>query len=300
MTAPPIKRLRRNAESTAETGNARDLDLLGVLYWAGLLSMPQLERLFFPSRRRAQQRMRALLDRGLVRAHLQGEALHRPNVYTLAPTGRSLLIDAGRLGPEAAPPRALPRVSKLAHALAVREVFAAFLGADRNGHLRLDDFRFEDELVAEPAFRGAKVIPDALALVTREEGMRTVGIEVDLGTEPHAVLRAKLETWRRLVEHGRSEAVPTTTALLLTASSEGRRASLLRLASEVGLAARTLALLPNHLGTALAEGWPWTLFAPPLLAERRGMRSEDVEFTPLLVDENEAFRPLGEGGGETK
>lgn len=293
MTAPVAKRLRRNPLSVAEIGTARDLKLLGALYWAGLLAMPQVERLFFPSRRRAQQRMRALLDRGLVRAHLQGDALHRPNVYTLTPAGRSLLVDAGRLALNAPAPRALPRLSKLPHALAVREVFAAFIQAECAGHLRLDDFRFEDDLSAEPALRGAKVIPDALALVTHDDSTRTVGIEVDLDTEPHAILKAKLETWHRLLVHGLPGIVPVSTALLLVAPREGRRANLLRLANEAGLATRVLALLPEHLEAMLVAGWPWRAFAPPLRAERRGEPAEDAGFTPLSPSEDVAFRPLG-------
>lgn len=292
MTGPLARRLQRNPRSTAEVGSPRDLDFLGTLYWAGVLSMPQIERLFFPSRRRAQQRMRALLDRGLVRAHLQGDALHRPNVYTLTPAGRTLLIDAGRLAPDTAAPRALPRLSKLAHALAVREVFAAFLGAEHAGHLRLDDFRFDGDLGAEPVFRGARLVPDALALVSHDEETRTIGIEVDLGTEPHAVLKAKLANWHRLLGQA-SGVVPASAALLLVAPKEGRRTSLVRLAADAGLAGRALVLAPEELGAALVAGWPWEAFAPPIRAERRGKATEDSGFTPLSPAEDEAFRPLG-------
>lgn len=299
MTAYAAKRLRPNPQSAAEIGTRRDLDFLSTLYWAGMLTMPQIERLYFPSRRRAQQRMRALLDRGFVRAHLQGDALHRPNVYTLAPAGRSFLIDAGRLAPDAAPPRALPRRSKLAHALAVREVFTAFLAAERAGQLRLDDFRFDDDLCAEPMLRGAKVVPDALALVTRDEETRTIGIEVDLGTEPHTVLKAKLGTWHHLLlGRGTTSSLPTSTTLLLVTPREGRRTSLLRLARDAGLATRATVILSDETGPTIAAGWPWRVFAPPLRAERRGDDAEDAGFTALSSDEDVAFRPLGRGGAD--
>src|SRR5258708_2893417 len=89
------KRLRPEPARRGAIGSERDLRVLSELGWAGVLTTGHVERLAFPSRRRAQRRLRTYLDAGLVRAQLQGEAMHRDNVWTITKAGLEFIADRG-------------------------------------------------------------------------------------------------------------------------------------------------------------------------------------------------------------
>ena len=285
------KRLLPNADALSQVGNARELRCLETLVWAGLLSTGQIERLFFPSRRRAQRRLRALFDHGLVRAHLQTSALHLENVYTPTPLALDLLED--HVGFEDGRPRLarFPRPQRLAHALAVREVFVALLVAEKAGVLRLLDFRFEEELAAEPVFRGARIVPDAVAELAVGDDVSTVGVEVDLGTETTAALRAKLDAWRALLAR---RGAPVET-LLLVAATPRRARTLTRLATEAHLPPSARVVLSAELGVLFGAGWPRPVAAAPGRAERRPGPAQRPATTPIFKPRGAAFQVLDLG-----
>jgi hypothetical protein len=260
------------------------MEALSDIAWAGVLSTRQVCRIHFPSRRRAQRRLRALLDHGLVRAHLQGEALHRENVYTLTSLGVDRLIERGAF-PDGPPrPFRVPRPQKFAHALAVREVFVAFRSAEREERLRLTDFRFEEELAGGWLGRDAGLIPDGLAVVESGGSEQVLLVEVDLGTETTTTLRAKLAAYRRAFECGLGFLGSATTRLLVAAVSETRGATLLRLSAESGLGDRRSVVLLDGLPDFIRIWWPHEPSAPPGHGERSASGSE--------ASESAAFSPV--------
>ena len=144
--------------------SARELALLPELHWAGFFTTGQIERLSFPSRRRTQRRLRALLDHGYVRAHLQGGALHRDTAWTLGPRGLAFLRDEGLVPESARPYRLNSQSQKLGHAVAVRDVAVSFLAARKRGILSVTDIRLDGELAHRSPFCEARIVPDGLAM----------------------------------------------------------------------------------------------------------------------------------------
>lgn len=199
----PKRILPRPGRKTV-VGSKRDLHVLSEIGWAGMLTTGQVERLAFPSRRRAQRRLRVLLDRGLVRAHLQAEAMHRDNIWTLTKDTLSFLEERGieTDGLRAATPNV--RSQKLRHALLVRDVAVSFLVAERRGILRLLDLRLDDELSVSPAMREAGLVPDGLARVESDGTEHVVLWEVASDAQPLAQVRAKLSRYDRAFRIGSS------------------------------------------------------------------------------------------------
>ncbi len=219
-TAP--KRLRPRSPAKAQVGSARDLAVLGDLALAGLLSTGQIERLAFPSRRRAQRRLRAYLDHGLVRASLQGEAMHRDSVWTVTAQGLEFLADRGAGTSGVRPYRPNARSQKLEHALLVREVTVSLLLAERAGHFAIDDLRHDAELAREGAFASAGIVPDGLALL--RTGARTVPFvwESVSSAQPLGQVSAKLLAYERAVAGGGAFFRQTDLAILFVFESRGR------------------------------------------------------------------------------
>lgn len=221
-----IRRIRPNI-STRAVLQERELDALASIGWAGILSTSQVLRLHYPSRRKAQRRLRALLDHRLVSASLQGEMLHRDTLWRLTRRGAVMLAESERTAEEIAP-GSLPRPAKLAHALAIRDVFVAFCVVERAGLFALEDFRFDDELATAEPFRSARVIPDALALLRQGQALTRVGIEVDRDSQSRRVVEAKLAAWRPLL----AGAVGT---LFVVTTSERRRDAIAGIATRMGI-----------------------------------------------------------------
>ncbi len=86
MKGRRAERLEPDRDATSVVGTA-DLENLLLTARAGYLTTGLYERVTPRSRRRTQRRLRALLDHGLLRAHLQGDALHREQVYTVTAAG---------------------------------------------------------------------------------------------------------------------------------------------------------------------------------------------------------------------
>lgn len=274
MSRPNRKRTRPNPNARSIISK-RDLDVLASIVWAGVLTTGQVERLHFPSRRRAQRRLRALVDHGLARASLQAGALERENVYTVSPRGLDRLVEAGHFD-GAAPPKLgrLPRVSKLAHALAVRDVFVAAVLWERDGESRRIDVAFEGELARDEDFRRAGIVPDALVELAVGARSTDVFVEVDLGTETTTTLRKKLERWRAFRRSG-----TRAFDLLVLTVREGRLRTFERLVGEVRLDA-DLDLLAS-VAASLARRAPQPLAAAPRRAERPAVGANAGGFRPV-------------------
>jgi len=167
-----------------------------------MLTTGQIERLAFPSRRRAQRRLRAYLDHGLVRAYLQGEALHRDSVWTLTALGLEFLEDRGERIEGARVYRPNARSRKLSHGLLVREVTVSLLLAERAGFFELRDLRHDSDLGSEPALAAAGIVPDGLALL--RAGERTIPVlwETVSSEQPLGQARSKLLAYVRAVSGG--------------------------------------------------------------------------------------------------
>jgi hypothetical protein len=191
------KRLRPEPARRAAIGSQRDLRVLSELGWAGVLTTGQVERLAFPSRRRAQRRLRAYLDAGLVRAQLQAEAMHRDNLWTLTSTGIEFVRERATNADDLRPFRVNVRSQKLGHALFVRDIAVSFLVAERRGLLILRDLRLDSELANGPAFRQLGLIPDGLAAVDQGGGSLLVLWEVASDAQPLAQVRTKLIAYDR-------------------------------------------------------------------------------------------------------
>jgi hypothetical protein len=175
----------------------RDIEALKLLAWARVLTTTQF-RVVYPTRRIRQRRLRSLLDRKLCRAALDGEGLHRDNVYALTPAGARLLADHG-VADDLARPGRFPNPRALRHALAIRDVLVAFLIAEQARSLVLADFLFSGDLARVAAFQESRLTPDAVAVIEGREPPRQVAIEVDLGTEALSVVREKLVKYRDLL-----------------------------------------------------------------------------------------------------
>lgn len=291
------KRATPRSEPTSFIGEGRDLDVLASIAWAGVLSTSQVERLHFPSRRRAQRRLRALFDHGLVRTHLQGEALQRENVFTASELGIERLVEGGLFADGAPRAMRVPRVQHLPHALAVREVFVAVVLAERTARVRVGSFLFEGELRTEPVLAAAGLHPDALVALARDGVDALVGVEVDLGTETTTTLRAKFDTWRRVLSTSGARRPFESATLLVAAPRESRCATLRRLLGEAGLAERSVVVMLEGVAALFASGWPFAPAAPPGRARApHSPAAEAASFTALPCAD-EGFTPLSHRRG---
>lgn len=288
---------RRRGEPAPDTpsvvGSARDLDVLESLAWAGFLSTNQVERLHFPSRRTTQRRLRALLDHGLVRAHLQGEALQKESVFTLSPQAAEQLVERRGLEPATIKLTRAPRLGKLAHLLLVRDVFVDFVRAEQTGVLELRDFRFEEDVGQEPTLRAAGLVPDALADVAWGEATERLAVEADCGTETTTTLKKKLAAYRALFATAGSVLDDARSALLVVVLTDGRAASLRRLVDEAGLADRALVTLREHVHELLHARYAHAPYVRPVRAERTAASPQAPVFRPVAAAGPAAFRPLG-------
>ena len=250
------KRIVANRASRSRVGSGRDLDVCASLVWAGFLSTLQVERLHFPSRRRAQRRLRALLDHGLVRAHLQGGALERENVYVPTALAIDRLVERGDFGSERPVPPRLPAPQKLAHALAIRDVFVSAVLVERTSASDLE-VRFDSDLTRDPRFAPHRLIPD---LCLGVGGLVRLVVEVDRSTETTSTIRTKLERWRSVATE------QPVLELVFVVGTDARAATVLRLAAEAGVALE--AVVVSQISAWLAAKWPREVAAPPDVTER--------------------------------
>lgn len=288
MTTKRAKRTQANPDATSVVGEGRDRDILAAMVWAGYLTTGQVTTLFCPTRRRAQRRLRALLDHGLVRAHLQGEALQRETFFTPTPKGVEWL-DA-REAFVGGVPRTLPlpRLQKLAHALGIRDVFVEFLRGEHEGLFVLDDFRFDGDLAGDARFAPERLIPDGVAHVRCDGLLYEVGVEYDRGTETTTTLRAKFRSWATVLSRV-SAADPQALRLLVAVEGARREATVRRIVAEVGAHPWTATCEREAVRAFLASGWPYGVAARTGRTERLAAAPETTGFQPRGVVGRPAF-----------
>lgn len=255
MTTRGSHRLEPDRDATSEVCD-RELRALELNARAEYLTTGMFERVLFPSRRRAQRRLRVLLDHGLVRAHLQGEALHREQVYTVTMRGLERLHEEGLLAAIPKHPARLPRPQRLAHALLTRAVFIECVAAVEEKVIERVDVRFDDELAAEPIYQAARLIPDALLSLTRGVVTVRVGCEVDRGTETTTTLREKFRRWKRILGAAEEVGAVLPTVILTVVEGDRRRATVERLAMEVLPATSVRVVRLADIEALLDAGWP--------------------------------------------
>lgn len=286
MQGRPRKRTTPNPSATSVAPTERDLDALADLVWAGFLSTRQIERLHFPSRRRAQRRLRALLDHGLVRAHLQAGALERENAYTATPLALERLAEAGFYDGSAPALGRLPRISKLAHGLATRDVFVAARLWERGGDGRRLEALFEGELARDAELREHRVVPDALLILEVGGANARLFVEIDLGTETTSTLRAKMQKWASW-----GPLTPPGSRLLFVCERAARLRTISTLIAETGLAQRCDAALFIDFPSWLETIAPHPLAAPPGRAVRPASEAPPPVFSQSASPSATAFRP---------
>jgi hypothetical protein len=289
MNRPRVKRARPNAAARNVVGEGRDRDVLEDIVWAGYLTTGQVTALRFPTRRRAQRRLRALLDHGLVEAHLQGDALQRESFFS--PTKRALTWLEERGAYPGGPPRTLrlPRPQKLAHALGIRDVFVAFACAERERRFALDDFRFDGDLANDPTFAPLRLIPDGLASLRRGDETFRVGVEYDRGTETTTTLRTKFHAWRDALG---LDAHPPLRLLVVVCGAR-RTDTVRRLLAESDASPWATAVEERGIVELLAHGWPFEVSVRSGRAERPASSPREVEFRPVGLVARRAFGASG-------
>lgn len=232
MKKARVQRLVANSATSSVVGKA-DEDLLSLIVWAGFLTVTMMLRITPRSRRRAQRRVRVLFDHGLVRAHLQGEALHREQVYIVTQKGIEYLVEHGLLEDGRLRPTRLPRLARLPHALFVRSIFTEFVVAEREAVLDRVDVRFDEELAADPLYQTARLVPDAVLGLSRAGITVQLGVEADRGTETLSTVRGKLRRWANLLSVGAQTPGSLPTALLIVVLGDRRRMTIERVAAEL-------------------------------------------------------------------
>ncbi|MEO5927533.1 MAG: replication-relaxation family protein [Patescibacteria group bacterium] len=275
-----MKRRARPAKTKAIL-SGRDHEMLESIGFARYLATTQVARLHFEGRKRiAQRRLRAALDLGLVRARLQGDALHKDTVFALSEKGSRLLIDRG-VDDALARAARIPEARALPHSLLIRDVLVAFLHAERVHQLELVDFLLEGDLARTDGFAAAHVVPDGLAVLRVDGREVRVALEVDLGHEPLRTLRDKLTRYE----------APFTTSLVtdLVFVVTGDRRGLARLIEELGLTGRVLVFRADALPDLIAR-YTRTPTAPTRRAVRRASPVQPLTITNGSLDEPVGFR----------
>lgn len=281
----------KRAEYRSIVGSGRDVELLELVAWAGLLTTSQVAQLLFPSRRTAQRRLKACADHRLVRMHQQG-ALHLERFVTLTATGVEFLIEHG-LGEESIRPGRAVRQQKLAHTLAIRQVFTEFICAEQQRGRQLDDFLFDGDLSRTEPYQSAGIVPDGLATrSTPPDGPTlTTAVEVDLGTETTKTLRRKLGAYGSI---WRAEVATAPDDLLCVVRTDSRRRLIERLAQEAGIRTRTRVVRLTEL-PEVARECTRPVFAPTVRAARIAAPAQSSEFRPVSNSSSAAFRPASAG-----
>lgn len=281
------KRLQPCTASAVQNCRERAQGVLFSIHWSRTgLSTTQIRRLYFPSPRTTQRTVRKLLDWRLVKAHLQGGALHRDNVYTLTRLGAELL--RGRNVSDARPTR-MPRGQRLQHSLAIRDVGIAAVLAAREGKLPLVEVKFEEDLAREEIFRSAHLLPDAMLGFRSEDDVSGltvwVGVELCLETEGESVLRKKIAAWRTVFHRHRD-----LRGLFIVAQTERRVDLFRRLCAESGIP--SVVTLSVDVDATIRESSFRQLYARPVRAERIEPAAQVLDITSEAAANDMAFIPL--------
>jgi hypothetical protein len=202
MVRQRTKRTERHRGASPVHLTERDLSILEAIGKMKFLRTKDVARLYFSGKKRANTRLRQLLDAGFLQCFVS--ALHCDNIYALSLKGRSVLAD--HLGKEAAllpAPKGLGR-GNLSHHFALTEFrIDLVLEVHRRTDLELAFFLPEWKLKHEYGALSIDLIPDALFGLRPAGGTEAtvLALEVDLGTEhPRYVGKYKVEKYRAVME----------------------------------------------------------------------------------------------------
>jgi hypothetical protein len=290
MTGTKRERAKRGAAQTGRHNRLgpREIRALLLLAWASYLSTNQLQRgAGYTTLRRAQRRLRVPLDHGLTRVVLQSDALHRPSLHLLTPSGCEYLVERGLAEARLRPGRP-PRAQKRLHGLLIRDVFVEFLHAEIRGALTLEDFRFDSDLTHDALNQEHGLIPDGLATVREPDGAsRVIAIECDTGEESTKTLRKKFSRWRTALDAWRRERC----ALLVVAIGDNRLRTIGQILRETRLDDCALAILSKGLTQAIeAITTPHDHAARPGRSERRTVVAQLPRLQVISPPANQPFR----------
>lgn len=140
------------------------------------------------------------------------------------------------------PFRPRTRSQKLGHGLLVRELTVSLLLAERAGLFALEDVRHDDELVGEPAFASARLVPDGFAIVRDGDRSMPVVWEAVSMQQPFGQVQAKLLAYERAIAGGTSIFRHPELAVIFVFESEQRLARFEAVAAGLRLRTRVHAL----------------------------------------------------------
>ncbi|MBI4438180.1 replication-relaxation family protein [Candidatus Uhrbacteria bacterium] len=232
MPAEASRRTARRDPGGARR-TVRDTLVLTLVERAQPVTIDQVARGVQMSVPMARRRLRVLRDLGLVTVHLP-EGLNGPNRVTLAPAARPVL--AAALGGEAGDYRVRDGVERvnLAHHDGQVDLYVALsVACGRSRAWRLARFLFEGEL--RRALPNARLVPDAVALLSAGAGQVAVAFEVDLGTESPSWLAHKALAYAALRSAGAPLLGTSNWRVAVTVPTARRRNRLALAAWEAGL-----------------------------------------------------------------
>ncbi|MEW5991648.1 MAG: replication-relaxation family protein [Chloroflexota bacterium] len=264
----------------------RDRAVLRILDRAEVATPRQLAILAYGHRRVAQRRLlrlwhAGLLERAIVPHAQRGGA---EIAYRLSDRARR------RLGDTATRSRG---VNRLGHALDVVETICALVTANGDPRTCSPVRLWLDEPNAA-AILGTPPFPDAVVVLERTNRTGVVCLEIDEATQRRAVIEAKLNGYRTLLE-----ANPTWVVLFVVPSP--RRARWLRVVSgdvDRRLASRSWVTTLGSLGTRKLTAEVESLAASGPMALERLLADPVRAFAEAPVATEAWLKLLGEGGLE--
>ncbi len=242
----------------------RDHQILAAVGTLAPASAEDIQRLLFPGteaeqarRSTARRRLGKLCRLGLGRQLRTGN-LADPAWYALTPLGKERVEEASAGGETAVRTlTGLGRMNLKAHRELNRLRISFVLAARAHPKLALRAWLPERELRALAPREQSPLVPDALILFEHQESRTEIAlaIELDLGTERHQVLRAKVAAYRAL--RGAPLFGSGHWLLVFVVPSARRGDVILRLLHEGGADDFAALGVLCELGerTVLAEGW---------------------------------------------
>ena len=209
---------RRNNPPNITIQIPRDLDVLEAVYLHRVLSQYQLQRLFFPSKDRTQQRLRLLYDHAYLDRRFQpqrvGETGRTPNLYVLDRKGSDLL-KAERPELEVVWHHSYkdPSDEYLRHLLPLNEFMVVVTLAAKSRGYKVHEWQTEAQLKAAPQRvrvqtatgrkRDIAVVPDTFFSIQQGRYIYPFMVEQDGTTQTAKVIKQKIRMYHAYYTSGK-------------------------------------------------------------------------------------------------
>ena len=212
------KRHERRDNPPNITLRPRDIDVVSAVYKYRVLSQHQLERLFFPSKDRAQQRLRLLYDHAYLdrcwEPQRVGDTGRTPNLYVLDRKGADLLrAERPELAVVWHHSYKNPSGEHLKHLLPLNEFMVIVRLAARLRGYTVHEWQTEAELKANPERvrvqtarghrRDVTVIPDSFFTIKHEHYAYPFLVEQDGNTQTSKVIKQKVRMYHAYYATGK-------------------------------------------------------------------------------------------------